>query len=219
MSGSKILKVPQASAHLRSKKYTGNDRFWHKNRGIPRGERRDGRALGLGISVTWRFFSKAIHQPAAASQGGASSVGYLGFCARIPCLQRTFCEIQLAPLIVSQDRAPLEILTRARSPWERLGRTHAAASSNLKARPAFASKASLPGVSRQTVSCHRLSQAARETARPARADCVRLASACSHTPSVSSHDLEAARARTPSRLYITRPRARQLAAFAPVRGA
>lgn len=51
-----------------------------------------------------------------------------------------------------------------------IGRTHAAASSNLKTRPTFAPKASLPGVSRQTVSCYRLSQAARETARPARAN-------------------------------------------------
>lgn len=139
-------------------------------------------------------------------------MGYLGFCARIPCLRCTLCETRLDSLLVSQDRAPLQIHTHARSSWERLGRTHAAASSDLKARPAFASKASLPGVSRQTVNCHRLSRAARETARPARADCVRLASACSHTPSVSSHDLEAARARTPSRPYITRPRARQLAA-------
>ena len=113
-------------------------------------------------------------------------MGYLGFCARIPCLRCTLCEIRLASLLVSQDRAPLQILTHARSSWERLGRTHAAASSNLKARPAFTSKASLPGVSRQIVSCYRLSQAARETARPARADCLHPASACGLIPSASS---------------------------------
>ena len=42
------------------------------------------------VSVTWRFFSKAIHHLAAASREGASSVGYLGFCVRIIAIRCTF---------------------------------------------------------------------------------------------------------------------------------
>ena len=72
------------------KKYTPKGRFRHKNRGIPRGVRRGGRALVSDVSVTWRFFSKAIHYLAAASREGASSVGYLGFCARITAIHCTF---------------------------------------------------------------------------------------------------------------------------------
>ena len=86
--GASALASPPAPGF--PKKYTPKGRFRHKNRGIPRGVRRGGRALVSDVSMTWRFFSKAIHHLAAASREGASSVGYLGFCARIIAIHCTF---------------------------------------------------------------------------------------------------------------------------------
>lgn len=41
-----------------------------KNRGVPRGMHGRGRALGLGVSATWCFLSRAIHQPQQPSEEG-----------------------------------------------------------------------------------------------------------------------------------------------------
>ena len=89
--GASALASPPAPGF--PKKYTPKGRFRHKNRGIPRGVRRGGRALVSDGSVTWRFFSKVIRHLAAASREGASFVGYLGFCAGIAAIRRTFFEM------------------------------------------------------------------------------------------------------------------------------
>ena len=86
--GASVLASPPAPGF--PKKYTPERRFRHKNRGIPRGVRRGGRALVSDVSATWRFFSKVIHHLTAASREGASSVGNLGFCARIATIRCTF---------------------------------------------------------------------------------------------------------------------------------
>lgn len=79
-------------------KYAASKEFWHKNRGIPRGVRGKGRALRSGVSVIWCFFSRVIYQPAVASRGGASSVGYLGFLCQNRSFPVYFSERQGAPM-------------------------------------------------------------------------------------------------------------------------
>ena len=73
-------------------KYTPGSRFWHKNRGVPRGMRGPGSVFRLPEYATWGFLSGRGYRPAASSQAEAPSVGYLGFRARISCSRCTFCE-------------------------------------------------------------------------------------------------------------------------------
>ena len=73
-------------------KYTPGSRFWHKNRGVPRGMRGPGSVFRLPEYATGGFLSGRGYRPAASSQAEAPSVGYLGFRARISCSRCTFCE-------------------------------------------------------------------------------------------------------------------------------
>lgn len=70
-----------------SKKYTKNGRFWHKNRGIPQGKPLLGRLRRVDKSLSRRNTRSQKHPTRELSLSRALPVGYLGFCARIPCLR------------------------------------------------------------------------------------------------------------------------------------